>query len=220
MDASLIPTLCHVGITLDPERTINSSISYVEGLSARYLNDLKQFPTKDWHTAFNGIRIVKTAQIRGGAIAEAFFADSKTLKPPTRSRLESFDSARDHLLLTRGARLYSLEYRPGEKYPPLAFLWPCGLYKWGFFDAFRRHYRNFPDVRQRLRAESLLVDSGARNSLCSVGYAVWLQRRMAGLEKANSVLSEQIEWNLSRSRIGVVGDIDYPYCPGGLRPFL
>lgn len=219
IDKSLLPTLCHVGIPLNPESSITSSVSYVERLVSYFLNDSKQFPTKDWHTVFNGARVLKTSALRGGAFAETLFADSRLLRPPVRSRVEHYDVDRDHILLTRGARLYSLEYRPDEKYPPLAFLWPCGVYKWGFFDAFRRNYRNFPDVRQRLRAESLLVDGGARLSLASVGYAVWLQRRMAGLGGGNSVISEQIEWNLSRSRNGVVGNIDYPYCPGGLRSF-
>jgi len=219
IDEELLPQLCYVGIPLDASKSIDSEVKNVERLCSLFLNDSPKLPTKDWHVVFNGTRVIKASQIRGGAIAEKVFADSSILKPPVRSRVEQFDANRDSVLVTRGANLYSLEYRPNEDLPPLAFLWPCGIYRWGFFGAFQRNYRGFPDVRQRLRAEHLLVDHGGRHTLSSLGYATWLQQRMAALKGRDSVLSEQIEYNLSRSRKGVDGDIDYPYLPGGLKSF-
>lgn len=217
----LVPTTCHVGIPiaslsgsvlLTPEQAYASASALGKAFLQTSTSSTNEGVTRDWHSAYNSLRFLCTSGYLGGAVAQGFWTgpedgfDVESCKP-VRSRLQDSDL----VLSLRGAKPVSVEYHPSEGIPPCVMMWPCALIRWSFFDAFRKHYASFPDPMQQKRAEKL-VSIWSRPTLQSLGYAAWVTQRVAGLAPPDSVLSEQVEFCLSRG--GKDQDFDYPYLRG------
>lgn len=222
VDPELVPVPCHVGIPLSSlpgMPSVVDTFKYAEAVCEAFLapaarknqNGLKERVNRDWQSAYNSLRMVKVDSLLrtlvcpsyGGSGYSSDMSDGSIHRP---AGLHTDLSLR--VLCLRGARPVSIEFHPDQGIPPVVLLSPCALFRWEFFDAFERHYHNFPDVGQQRRAEKL-IEQWVRPTLTSMGYAAWLAGRVCGEYPANPVVSEQIEYCLSRP--SSPGPLKYPY---------